>query len=307
MLRRPPAGSASSGGAEWIAPTAHAEEDDWPSGGKAQDVSIQRDHDERPLHVTAEPPPCQDREVAIGEDDTTGEEESNGDDDETPDPRCVLGAEGRGAKHGPVGAGATLAHVGSGSKQGMPAVPIIPIKHHLQHTWRLWALLHSQSTKENWQESQMIVHTFSSVEDFWRLFNNIRQPSQLGSIDFSLFKKDITPAWEDEACEGGGRWIAKLEKSKPVNFDGLWMDLVLAVIGENFENIGGQCIVGVVFAWRPKNISKVAVWLSEREEEKVMPIGHAFRRLLQARSFSSDPIFEDFKDGPKLLFTLRDT
>jgi len=171
-------------------------------------------------------------------------------------------------------------------------------KHQLQHTWSLWALQRDPSTKDDWHGSQMNVCEFGYVEDFWRVFNNIRRPSRLGIVDFSCFKKDIHPAWEDETCRQGGRWIAKLEKAKPEDLDELWLNLVLTIIGENFEDVGGRCICGAVVSSRIRGSSKVALWLSEREIEKVMPLGHAFRAVLKdSMGFSGDLAFEDFSQG----------
>eukprot|EP00747_Dinoflagellata_sp_TGD_P182180 gnl/TRDRNA2_/TRDRNA2_36303_c0_seq1.p1 gnl/TRDRNA2_/TRDRNA2_36303_c0~~gnl/TRDRNA2_/TRDRNA2_36303_c0_seq1.p1 ORF type:complete len:242 (+),score=41.19 gnl/TRDRNA2_/TRDRNA2_36303_c0_seq1:179-904(+) len=200
-----------------------------------------------------------------------------------------------------------LAGTGGPSSSGIEAVrpsggPKLP----LMHTWCLWVLLPVNSAKDNWQNSQMNVHTFSSVEAFWRLFNNIRSPSKLGIIDFSVFKKDIAPAWEDETCKNGGRWIAKIEKARPEDFDELWLNLVLTIIGENFEDIGGRAVCGAVCSSRVRGASKVALWLSEKEGDKVMPIGRAFYGLLQSTcAFTGEIAFEDFSNGSKASFTLN--
>jgi len=181
-------------------------------------------------------------------------------------------------------------------------------KYALHHAWCLWALLRDQSTKDNWHGSQMLVGEFDSVEDFWRHFNNIRRPSKLGTVDFSMFKKDIAPAWEDETCKNGGRWIAKLEGKTPAkDFDELWFNLVLHVIGENFEKAQGGMVCGVVVSARAKGSGKVALWVSERGREKVMPIGHAFAAVLhEASGFNGEIVFEDFSEGGKAMFSLKD-
>lgn len=184
----------------------------------------------------------------------------------------------------------------------------LALKHPLHNTWCLWVLLHNQSTKDNWQGSQTNVHAFSTVEDFWRLFNNVRMPSKLGSVDLSVFKKDIHPAWEDETCKHGGRWLAKLEKTRLEDFDTLWLDLVLTIIGEGFEDVGGQSVCGVVASSRPKGNSKVALWLSEREEEKVLPLGRAFLAMLRGWTggFTNDIHFEAFGAGGEAVYSLSD-
>lgn len=167
----------------------------------------------------------------------------------------------------------------------------------LQHAWCLWVLQYSLSTKDNWQNSQMNVHAYDTVEDFWRAFNNINSPSRLGNIDFSVFKKDIAPAWEDETCRQGGRWLAKLDKLRPEDFDELWLNVILTMIGEGFGE-PGLCVCGAVVSSRAKN-SKMALWLSEKSEEKAVPIGQAFHQILQEAGFSGEIIFEEFQTQSK--------
>jgi len=203
----------------------------------------------------------------------------------------------------------TSPHQELGSEADSSTSGVSVSKHPLQHTWCLWVLLRNECTKD-WQGSQMNVHTFNTIEDFWRLFHNIRRPSKLGIVDLSMFKKDITPAWEDETCKQGGRWIAKIDKIQSEDLDDLWLNLVLTIIGENFEELGGRSICGAVVSSRPgkkeqKGNSKVALWLSEKEEAKVMPIGKAFSRILQEIDFSGEIHFEDFTNGCKSLYTLN--
>lgn len=165
-------------------------------------------------------------------------------------------------------------------------------KHPLQNTWTLWVRL--QSAKDDWHGSQTNVREFAYVEDFWRIFNNIKKPSKLGIVDFSCFKKDIAPAWEDDECAKGGRWIAKVEKVRGEELDELWLTTVLNLIGENFEDEGGACICGAVVSSRARSI-KVALWLSEKEQQKVTPLGKAFQKLLQETvGFGGEISFEDF-------------
>jgi len=176
-------------------------------------------------------------------------------------------------------------------------------KHPLQHSWCLWVLLPSQTNhKDNWQNSQMNVYTFSTVEDCWRLFNNIKSPSRLGVIDFSIFKKDVSPAWEDETCRHGGRWIAKLDKKRPQDCDDLWLTLVLTMVGEELSSAGPN-ICGAVISSRAK-ATKLSVWTSKREESEALPIGLAFQQILQDIGHSGDLSFEDFASGSKAPFSL---
>lgn len=45
--------------------------------------------------------------------------------------------------------------------------------------------------------------------------------------DYSLFKKGISPMWEDEANIRGGRWLVPLEKKQRGNeLDKFWLEIV---------------------------------------------------------------------------------
>lgn len=175
-------------------------------------------------------------------------------------------------------------------------------KHRLQHPWCLWVLLPNPSVKDNWHSSQQNVHSFTTVEDFWRLFNNIKTPSRLGTTDLSVFKKDVAPAWEDEVCRQGGRWVAKIDRMRPQDFDSLWLNLVLSLIGEAFGD-AGSCICGAVVSARNKN-SKMALWISARDEEKAMLVGHAYHKVLKDAGFTGEIAFEDFTSQSKAAFSL---
>jgi len=175
--------------------------------------------------------------------------------------------------------------------------------HPLHRSWCFWVLIHSSSAKDNWQHSQKKVHEFTTVEEFWRLFNNIKTPSRLGTIDCSVFKKDVAPAWEDETCKNGGRWIAKIDRMKPQDFDTLWMNLTLTLIGEGLGPQGG-CVCGAVVSARNK-ASKVALWISDSSEEKAMPIGEAYHSILKDAGFGGDIHFENFITSAKSAYTLK--
>jgi len=101
----------------------------------------------------------------------------------------------------------------------------------------------------------------NTVEDFWSVFNYIERVSNLTSgCDYCIFKKGIKPMWEDEANKRGGKWIVNYDKKqcKPGEvmkisicystkfsleatfilnqIDNLWLDVILGLIGETFED-----------------------------------------------------------------------
>lgn len=97
------------------------------------------------------------------------------------------------------------------------------VKHPLQHSWTLW--YYEPDRNKTWEDNQNQVSTFTTVEDFWSLFTHIKQPSEvkIGS-DYSLFKENIRPMWEDKANKNGGRWMITLSRNQRVELDRYWID-----------------------------------------------------------------------------------
>lgn len=97
---------------------------------------------------------------------------------------------------------------------------------------------------------------------YYRLYNNIQSASGLNyGSDYYLFKEGIKPMWEDEINVKGGRWLVVVDKQKRSQLlDRYWLELVLAMIGEQFEDYGDH-ICGAVLNVRQKG-DKVAPLLS---------------------------------------------
>jgi translation initiation factor 4E len=174
-------------------------------------------------------------------------------------------------------------------------------KHALQNTWCLWVNMSSPSKKaqkQDWTAQNTNVHTLSTVEEFWCLYNNINGPSCLGNGDVSFFKKGIVPAWEDESCSSGGRWVVKLEKVRPDTMDETWLQLILALIGEQtFEETDNDLVCGAVLSCRAKGTSKLALWMKTTQKEAVARVGSKYVDLLRGtlNSGGSDQVsFENF-------------
>jgi len=173
-------------------------------------------------------------------------------------------------------------------------------KHALQNTWCLWVNMSSPSKKaqkQDWTSNNTMVHSLSTVEEFWCLYNNINGPSCLGNGDVSFFKKGIVPAWEDESCSSGGRWVVKLEKVRPDTMDETWLNLILALIGEQtFEETDNDLVCGAVLSSRAKGTSKLALWMKTAQKEPVLRVGNKYVDILRNTlgGANSDVSFENF-------------
>ena len=69
------------------------------------------------------------------------------------------------------------------------------------------------------------------------------------------FIDGVTPLWEDPACKNGGRWSIRTPKTHTAKF---WEDLVLAMIGEQFDAPEGE-VLGLVLSMKYNN-DTISVW-----------------------------------------------
>lgn len=93
------------------------------------------------------------------------------------------------------------------------------------------------------------------MEHFWRIYNHLQRPNEFKTTtDYHLFKNGIKPTWEDPQNERGGKWMVRLKKGLTSRY---WEELVLAIIGEQFDV--GHEICGAVVSIR-HNEDIISVW-----------------------------------------------
>jgi hypothetical protein len=118
----------------------------------------------------------------------------------------------------------------------------------------------SRNHRCDYRSSLQNLHTMSSVEEFWRLYNNIRQPSNLErNSNYHFFKEGVEPLWEDPANEQGGKWVLTLRDE--ARLDRIWEELLLALVGGVVES--GHAVNGAVVSRRKKG-DRVALWTSKK-------------------------------------------
>ncbi|KAL9321033.1 hypothetical protein ACSQ67_012872 [Phaseolus vulgaris] len=90
--------------------------------------------------------------------------------------------------------------------------------HPLENSWTFWFDNPSAKSKQAaWGSSIRPIYTFSTVEEFWSIYNNIHHPSKLGvGADFHCFKHKIEPKWEDPICANGGKWTMTFQRGNPI-------------------------------------------------------------------------------------------
>eukprot|EP00736_Rhodelphis_marinus_P003099 Rmarinus@m.16315 len=159
-------------------------------------------------------------------------------------------------------------------------------KHPLHTNWSLWFDRADKKVNANqWRDCIKKVKTVDTVEDFWCLFNNIPTPSKLSmGSNFHFFREGIEPSWEDKANEGGGKWVVSLPRPRRDDImDECWTNLLLSLIGENFED--GELICGAVISLRKQN-DRISLWTnngphSEPQREIQERIGRHLRAVMR--------------------------
>ncbi|XP_071543316.1 eukaryotic translation initiation factor 4E isoform X2 [Panulirus ornatus] len=166
-----------------------------------------------------------------------------------------------------------------GGKEQQDVSPDMLIKHPLQNTWTLWFF--KQEGNRTWEECQMEIASFNTVEDFWALYNHIEPASRLKlGCDYSMFKQGIKPMWEDEHNCRGGRWLINLNKQQRASeLDNFWLEVLLLMIGEAFDEHSDE-VCGAVVNVRSKG-DKIGVWTADaKKSESILKTGHILKERL---------------------------
>ncbi|EAL50181.1 eukaryotic translation initiation factor 4E, putative [Entamoeba histolytica HM-1:IMSS-B] len=152
-------------------------------------------------------------------------------------------------------------------------------QHKLNTSWTLWydqpsneSIPYGSNTKE--------VYCFGTVENFWRMYNNIIKASDLVCMSsYYLFRKGIEPKWEDAQNKNGGRWIHYCSKTmKNEGIEEKWLNTILACIGEDFPS--SELVKGCVFNCK-KNQIRISLWVGEHDDSKAVKlIGSKFKSIL---------------------------
>ncbi|KAK7111730.1 eukaryotic translation initiation factor 4E-1A-like isoform X2 [Littorina saxatilis] len=153
------------------------------------------------------------------------------------------------------------------------------IKHPLQNRWAMWFFKNDKA--KDWCDNLRVITTFSTVEDFWALYNHIQRASKLPSgCDYSVFKDGIQPMWEDEQNKRGGRWLVNMNKNqRHHDLDNVWQEMLLCLIGEAFEEQSDD-VCGAVVNIRNKG-DKLGIWTRDfNRQDSILKIGRTLRERM---------------------------
>ncbi|KAL3921635.1 MAG: hypothetical protein SGILL_002645 [Bacillariaceae sp.] len=142
-----------------------------------------------------------------------------------------------------------------------------------------------QEAPHPYENSIKTIQTVATVEEFWETYNYLKRPNDLASTtDYHVFREGVKPTWEDSANEKGGKWILRLPKGLASRY---WEEVVLALIGGQFQGVPDGEITGLVISIRYSE-DILGVWnRNARDEAMVERLRDAIKKVLQLPSFAS--------------------
>eukprot|EP00968_Pinguiococcus_pyrenoidosus_P003586 scaffold237_cov233-Pinguiococcus_pyrenoidosus.AAC.9 len=174
---------------------------------------------------------------------------------------------------------------------------------------RRWALrVHFGDEKGEWAGLHRVVATVASVEEFWRALDTLphvsdvffdgveRRRLQNRLVEsFSLFEEGVEPIWEDPHNAKGGEYACK-DGVPPDRIDGIWEDLLCAVVGEVLDpgrEITGVRVVDKSGSSRKRDEPRhyrVELWLRSQRAAVNQPIKDDLVSLVAAVCQPDDPL-----------------
>mmetsp|Transcript_25859 Transcript_25859/g.57051 ORF Transcript_25859/g.57051 Transcript_25859/m.57051 type:complete len:246 (-) Transcript_25859:46-783(-) len=187
----------------------------------------------------------------------------------------------------------------------------------LKFTWCIWEQIvaadkggQKKQHQSDYAQTTREVAEFATVQDFWRLWNHIPQPSQLldtsggnfrrmvrdtdsqqSVIDaIMIFQKGVKPQWEDTANSTGGHFQVTIKIASggsgtpPGQIDEYWNNIVLGVIGatvEPAEMITGLRLVDKLSKSGGASMLRMEIWFRDlADKDKVDILERSVKRCL---------------------------
>jgi hypothetical protein len=139
----------------------------------------------------------------------------------------------------------------------------------LEYEWDVYHIDPHESMRQIgegiWQP--LFIASFSTVRDFWCLFNNIAPPSFLPfNTHLFVFKHGIQPTWENIDNKNGGElsFLVNTQEEALDEFDDVWRNTLMALIGEYFSE--SKLINGISCASKAK-YAKFSFWIRDAKDE----------------------------------------
>jgi translation initiation factor 4E len=165
----------------------------------------------------------------------------------------------------------------------------------LNSIWTFWYA--SRKEKDHhipYDERLTNIAEFNTLEEFLKYYLYLKPVQDIErNTDLGLFKKGYRPLWE--SCPDGGCWFLRFKKTDdPVDIDAKWEKLLLALVGEQFEEAN---MLGAVLSIRGRE-TIIELWFNYFKYDKIKNgVAGKLRSFLQLdQSFT---VY--FKDNEKSL------
>ncbi|CAL1157752.1 unnamed protein product [Cladocopium goreaui] len=189
----------------------------------------------------------------------------------------------------------------------------------LSHRWSVWEqIMPTSESKGIYADATQKVASFGTVQDFWRFWNHIPQPSELLEqkrlvrehpdglrvIDaLMIFQENIRPEWEDKMNANGGHFQFQLKPScGGGQIDEYWNNLVMGMIGATIDPpnmITGVRLVDKLSGPRASNVIRIEVWFTENEDSQAIGFFRALAttsKRMKKISAHAEEMMEALKD-----------
>ena len=161
--------------------------------------------------------------------------------------------------------------------------PPLVLCHSLHNRWVIWYDNPRIAPEgSDWKDNLKLCGEFSTVEQFWSIFNNIKPASTLAvNSNYHVFRHGVQPMWEDPQNKLGGKFVLTMPKkdSKAGRCDEWWLYTVLSILGESLD-INGNQVCGAVVSIR-KSQDKIALWLKSSDQKICVEIGKRWKKVLE--------------------------
>eukprot|EP00667_Euglena_gracilis_P001015 EG_transcript_1015 len=134
---------------------------------------------------------------------------------------------------------------------------------HFAHQWTFWFDVTVDTKEKNAEDSLRELGTFSTIQEFWRYWNNMCVSHLTDGCNLRLFRHDIQPTWEHPKNRNGGRWSARsLGKGRRFK---LWTEVVLSLLGEQLQDNSEHQVCGICLSSKPGG-DRIEVWVDGGHE-----------------------------------------
>lgn len=155
--------------------------------------------------------------------------------------------------------------------------------------WYVYSMSHREKMKHSRKNrsNEYVLHevfSFGTVEDFWKMYNNLYTVSEIiPNTDYLMFRKGIRPEWEDPRNKKGGKWVVTLpiEDDMEEEAEQAWLGLLMHMVGGLFESESIELINGAIFSIREKHW-RISLWCNDNNNIiRLKRIGQKFKELCQ--------------------------